>query len=355
MLGRGGSSRGGGSSGDNGDRPAMNIIHRGKVCDSHPLKLLEFVCTVFPSVKRTTAKQWLKFNSILVNDEAQARFDFDLRVGDWVTVKAGKTSGPSVQGRSSMASPQTGPKHTASLSAVGLKVLYEDVALIVVDKPPGMPISQNDMTPVKGSQQQPLQRTVHSYINSYLSRRTADTKALPVHRMDDSESGVAVFAKSPAAKQYLQHHWHSFGFLYTVLCEGMFSPSQGTRQTFLSALNKTDPDALMTCAAVKSESIHTVGSFNYRTLDIASTISTSMRQSSSGSDSSRSSSDSSRMVSKYSMIEVSPETSLRKDQLRAQVPTPTTSQVPSSFPLAFPFSFPILFLLPAHFPYFFSY
>ena len=82
----------GGGRSENVVRPAQNYMHRGKVSESDPMKLLEFVCSVFPSVKRTTAKQWLKYNMILVNEEAQSKHDFDLRIGDWIAVKANSKS-----------------------------------------------------------------------------------------------------------------------------------------------------------------------------------------------------------------------------------------------------------------------
>jgi 23S rRNA-/tRNA-specific pseudouridylate synthase len=67
------------------NRPSY--IHRAQVNDNHPQKLLEFVYTVFPDVKRTQAKQWLQYNSLLVNDEPQTKHDLSLRLGDWISVR----------------------------------------------------------------------------------------------------------------------------------------------------------------------------------------------------------------------------------------------------------------------------
>lgn len=67
------------------NRPSY--IHRAQVNDNHPKKLLEFVYTVFPDVKRTQAKQWLHYNSLLVNDEPQTKHDLSLRLGDWISVR----------------------------------------------------------------------------------------------------------------------------------------------------------------------------------------------------------------------------------------------------------------------------
>ena len=83
---------GGGGRPENAVRPVQNCMHRGKVSEADPMKLLEFVCSVFPSVKRTTAKQWLKYNMILVNEEVQSKHDFDLRIGDWIAVKTNSKS-----------------------------------------------------------------------------------------------------------------------------------------------------------------------------------------------------------------------------------------------------------------------
>ena len=118
----------GGGRSENAVRPAQNLMHRGKVSESDPMKLLEFVCSVFPSVKRTTAKQWLKYNMILVNEEAQSKHDFDLRIGDWIAVKANsKSSSGSMSGTGSSSRGIVG---TRRRTVSNLVLIYSPVRLL---------------------------------------------------------------------------------------------------------------------------------------------------------------------------------------------------------------------------------
>ena len=121
--------------------PSVSYIHRGKVTDTDPMQLLDYVCTTFPDVKRTVAKQWLKYSSIVVNDEPQARHDFDLRVGDWVAVRGKAAAGGGGNGGGSGGSRGGGGGGGGSLTAAGLRMLHADDALFVVDKPAGMPLA----------------------------------------------------------------------------------------------------------------------------------------------------------------------------------------------------------------------
>ena len=118
-----------------------NFIYRAQVAENHPQKLLEFVYTVFPDVKRTQAKQWLQYNSLLVNDEPQTRFDLALRIGDWISVKAGKSKGNS---RSNSGGDIK--KKSYGVLPYGLKIVYEDETMFIVDKPHALSVSSSQLS-----------------------------------------------------------------------------------------------------------------------------------------------------------------------------------------------------------------
>jgi 23S rRNA-/tRNA-specific pseudouridylate synthase len=231
-----------------------NHIHRAQVIDSHPRKLLEFVCTVFPDVKRTQAKQWLQYDSLLVNDEAQSKFDLPLRVGDWISVRAGKSKGKS---RPSGGSSSGERKKTYGTLPSGLKIVYEDEALFVVEKPHGIAVSSSQQSrehrtsasnstgavdklgkriiSKKESVSVSNTNTVHSVVSSFVGKRagSSESKVFVVNRLDDDVSGLVLFAKSASAKEHLLKNWDTFGIVYNVLCEGIFFPQQGTIKTYM--------------------------------------------------------------------------------------------------------------------------
>ena len=166
---------GGGRGGGPRSPSSFSFIHRGKVTDTDPLQLLDFVCSTFPDVKRTAAKQWLKYNSIVVNEEPQAQHDFPLRVGDWVAVRK-STGGSSGSGGG-------GGGGGGGLAAAGLRLLHADDALFVVDKPAGMPLAAAPIpapTPAGAGTRKDTggrgapPRSAHSYVAAHVKRRHGD-------------------------------------------------------------------------------------------------------------------------------------------------------------------------------------
>lgn len=251
-----------------------NYIHRAQVTEDDPKKLLEFVHTVFPDVKRTQAKQWLQYSSLLVNDEPQAKFDLPLRLGDWISVRGGKFRGEQRSGSSGER-----PKKTYGALPNGLKILYEDEALFVVEKPPGIAVSSSqqvspsnarrdpkavsnttdvvlDQAAVRAKQRKDIPiksnlKSVHSIVSSFLGKRagSSESKVFVVNRLDDDVSGLVLFAKSAAAKEYLLKNWNSFGVAHYVLCEGLMFPQQGTVKTYID-----EGESVVVCSQQKVES-----------------------------------------------------------------------------------------------------
>jgi 23S rRNA-/tRNA-specific pseudouridylate synthase len=274
-----------------------NYIHRAQVADSHPRKLLEFVYTVFPDVKRTQAKQWLQHESLLINDEPQSKFDLPLRIGDWVSVRAGKSKRMS---RSS--SSDSGKKPYGTLPS-GLKIIYEDDSLFVVEKPHGLAVSssknvgssasRNGKKSVTNSTEtadkvgqktiarrnEPATKTVHSIVSSYLGKRSGsvESKVFVVNWLDDDVSGLVIFAKSAVSRDFMLRKWNSFGVMYTVLCEGLLFPQQGTITTYMNeelpnvqcSLTKWD------IAGMKGTGLPSPSISHYRTLESVSSSSLS--------------------------------------------------------------------------------
>lgn len=107
------------------------------------------------------------------------------------------------------------------LKAARIQVLYEDDALLVVDKPSGLltVATENDKTD-----------TLFFRLNEYLKNRDPQRPVRPkvVHRLDEETSGLVLFAKSAEIKQQLQATWPTVEKTYWAVVEGHPQQEQGT-------------------------------------------------------------------------------------------------------------------------------
>lgn len=109
----------------------------------------------------------------------------------------------------------------------GLPILYEDRDVLVVEKPSGLLTIGTDRDKT---------RTAHYLLNDYV--RKGDPKSrnrvYVVHRLDQETSGLLVFAKSEAAKQFLQEHWDQTDKHYLAIVHGRLQPKEGTFSSYLA-------------------------------------------------------------------------------------------------------------------------
>ncbi len=109
----------------------------------------------------------------------------------------------------------------------GMSILYEDKEIIVVVKPAGLLTigSERDKT-----------RTAHYLLNDYV--RKGDPKSrnrvFVVHRLDQDTSGLLLFAKSEAAKIFLQENWERTDKHYLAIVHGRLTPKEGTISSCLA-------------------------------------------------------------------------------------------------------------------------
>lgn len=78
-------------------------------------------------------------------------------------------------------------------------IIYEDDAIIVIDKPPGMLVIP---TPKRETD------TLTDLLNRELASRGITAKAHPCHRLDRETSGVMVYAKGKAMQQRMMEAFH---------------------------------------------------------------------------------------------------------------------------------------------------
>ena len=109
----------------------------------------------------------------------------------------------------------------ASIERHGLKIVYLDDAVVVVDKRAGL-LSM-------GSESE-KERTAHRILNEHLKALTKSTlqQAFIVHRLDRETSGLMMFARSRALQATLQHNWKNVTKKYLAVVEGAPAKAEGT-------------------------------------------------------------------------------------------------------------------------------
>jgi 23S rRNA pseudouridine1911/1915/1917 synthase len=101
------------------------------------------------------------------------------------------------------------------------EIIYEDKALLAVNKPAGLLSVATDTE---------KERTAYR-----LLKPGREGRLFVVHRLDRDTSGVLLFAKSQEIKDALQKNWEETALLreYLAVCEGVFSEKNGRCDTIL--------------------------------------------------------------------------------------------------------------------------
>jgi 23S rRNA pseudouridine1911/1915/1917 synthase len=113
------------------------------------------------------------------------------------------------------------------MSADRIKVVFEDDAVVVVEKPVGL------LTIATETERT---RTLYALLREAANRKRPPEKIFIVHRLDREASGLLVFAKTIDAKEKLQDQFknHSAGRRYVAVVEGRFSPATLTIRSYLA-------------------------------------------------------------------------------------------------------------------------
>ncbi len=178
-----------------------------------PAELLSYLFATWPEVKRKQVRQWLKFQMVTINGRAITQFNHPLKPGDVVAIRT-----------DTFAIPKT-------MLAGGMKVYFEDDALIVIDKPA-------DLLSIASEAE--TEKTAYFLLTDYVRRGNplGRERVWIVHRLDRETSGLMVFAKSPHAKEVLQANWDKAEKKYEAVVEGRL---KGDKGTFESDLDETNP------------------------------------------------------------------------------------------------------------------
>jgi 23S rRNA pseudouridine1911/1915/1917 synthase len=157
---------------------------------------------------RTRVKQFIKFRAVAVNNETIVTHDHHLHPGDSISLSFEKKPVS-----------DTAPKF-------GIQILYEDDAVLVIDKPAGLLTIGTEKERTK---------TAYFQLNEFLRSRKPEKREriFIVHRLDRETSGLIVFAKTETAKRLLQENWSGVEKLYLAVVEGVPREKKGTISGYL--------------------------------------------------------------------------------------------------------------------------
>ena len=173
-----------------------------------PAELLAFLFAAWPEVKRTKVRQWLKHGAVEVNGRSVTRFNHPLKQGDVISIRAKKD----------VAADEQLPR--------GMKILFEDAALLVIEKPAGL---------LSMASETERRKTAYAFLTDHVrhgNRRGAE-RVWIVHRLDREASGLMVFAKTEAVKHSLQSTWRDADKRYLAVIEGRLSADEGVFSSYL--------------------------------------------------------------------------------------------------------------------------
>lgn len=164
------------------------------------------IAEAFPDYTRSQIQAWLKSGHVLVNGAA-VKANYKVQPGDFVSVEEPEVEPLEIE-------PENIP----------LAIVYEDEAVLVVNKPAGMVVH-----PSKGHLHGTLVNGLLYHVNQ-LSEGTSVVRPGIVHRIDKDTSGLLVVAKNNQAHQSLADQFfdHSIEREYVALVHGEVQHEEGT-------------------------------------------------------------------------------------------------------------------------------
>ncbi len=168
--------------------------------------LMKFLLAQVPHKNRDNFKTLLNDRQIRVDGSVVTWYNHPLKPGQEVTI-----------GWFKMPSAKQYP---------GIKVLFEDQHIIVIEKDSGVLSIATDKE---------KDITAYSMLRSHVKEQGASNKIFIVHRIDRETSGVMIFAKSEAVKTTLQKNWNDSVLerTYIAVVEGAVEQPTGTIVSYL--------------------------------------------------------------------------------------------------------------------------
>ncbi|MEK7719151.1 MAG: RluA family pseudouridine synthase [Bacteroidota bacterium] len=171
-----------------------------------PSRLMEFLIEQLKGKSRTTIKALLAHRQVSVGTHTITQFDYPLEQNQLVTINWGVV-----------------PEQTRLR---GVRILFEDPYLIVIDKEAGM-------LSIATAKEKLL--TTYSILSSHVKKEDPTNRIFVVHRLDRDTSGVMMFAKSEKVQEIMQKEWQEAVIRrsYIAVVEGIVEKDEDTIRSFL--------------------------------------------------------------------------------------------------------------------------
>ncbi|MDR6194304.1 RluA family pseudouridine synthase [Siphonobacter sp. SORGH_AS_0500] len=147
---------------------------------TEPAELMTFLLQKFPSKNRNNIKSLLRDKQVLVNDKITFQFNHPLEVNDAVRVRWTKAP--------------------AEKQYEGIKIVFEDEHLIVIEKEEGI---------LSMATEKEKRKTAYSLLSEHVKKQNPKNKIFIIHRLDRETSGLMMFAKSETVQKKMQESWQS--------------------------------------------------------------------------------------------------------------------------------------------------
>lgn len=183
-----------------------------RITVKEPAELMTFLLDKMGGMKRNSIKTMLSHRQIQVNGAVTTNYSTALQAGDKVEIS-------SARGNIELTHPR-------------LKILYEDEAIIVVEKKEGL------LTVLTGVKEE---TTAFSILKTYVQKSSKRNRIYVVHRLDRETSGILMFAKSREIQLRLQENWHTAvtGRNYVAVVDGTVEKESDTIVSWLSEHEKS--------------------------------------------------------------------------------------------------------------------
>jgi tRNA pseudouridine32 synthase/23S rRNA pseudouridine746 synthase/23S rRNA pseudouridine1911/1915/1917 synthase len=109
----------------------------------------------------------------------------------------------------------------------GIEIIYEDRDILVVNKQAGL------LTMASATERE---KTAYHILTDYVRKGSARSpkRIFIVHRLDRDTSGIVIFAKTEAAKNYLQDNWDKTEKKYLAVVYGKLPEKSGAITSYLA-------------------------------------------------------------------------------------------------------------------------
>jgi len=214
-----------------------------------PSELLDFLMENQVRKSRNAIKSLLAHKQIKVNSKLVTQYNHELKPGDKVSVMKFDQS-------------------RKEKRLKGLKIIFEDDDLIIVDKEAGFLSVSTDKEKL---------RTVYGSLNEYVKKKNKNSRVFVLHRLDREVSGFLIFAKSAELQDIFQKNWDNLvkEYTYTAVVEGKLEQKEGTiiswlteNKNFVMMSSSTDNGGLKSVThykVIKSVGRYSLLDFNLET------------------------------------------------------------------------------------------